>query len=315
MISVALLLGVLIDWLAGEPKRCHPLVGFGWLAQHVEHLFNLKRLQLSAIKLKLLGALALALLCFPLPLILYYWLPGSWESFGLYSVLNALLLYLAIGHRSLWDHIQPIADALVRQDDVSARHHTAMIVSRDPDALNIEVSAIESILENGSDAIFAAIFWFVIAGGAGAVFYRLVNTLDAMWGYRTKRYENFGWAAARLDDALNYLPARCTALSYAVLSDCVSALKCWKEQAPAHASPNGGPVIAAGAGGLGVLLGGPTRYQGVWQDKPVLGRGQLPGVCDIRRALRLVSQTLILWVVLICGAELFLLMLPTGGWR
>ncbi len=224
-------------------------------------------------------------------------------------LLEALILYLTIGHRSLWDHIQPITAALFRQDDASARQHTAMIVSRDPEALNIEVSAIESVLENGSDAIFGAIFWFVIAGNAGAVFYRLVNTLDAMWGYRTERYSDFGWAAAKLDDVLNYLPARCTAMSYAVLSDVANAVKCWKKQAPLHASPNGGPVIAAGAGGLGVLLGGPTRYQGVWHEKPVLGRGRSPNATDIQRAMRLVTQTLLLWILLIGCAELLLPML------
>lgn len=339
MISVTIILGVLIDWLAGEPKRWHPLVGFGWGAQKVERIFNSYKLhshgpdsverlaessaellidaavtKSSAIKLKLLGVVAVALMCLPLPLILHYWLHGMWESFGLYSLLNALLLYLVIGHRSLWDHIQPITDALFRLDSASARHHTAMIVSRDPDALNIEVSAIESVLENGSDAIFGAIFWFVIAGGAGAVFYRLVNTLDAMWGYRTERYCHFGWAAAKLDDLLNYAPARCTALSYAILSDYTNALMCWKKQASAHASPNGGPVIAAGAGGLGVLLGGPTRYRGIWHDKPVLGSGALPQAADIQRAMRLVSDSLILWICLIGSAEfLWFLFINNGG--
>lgn len=344
MISATIILGVLIDWLAGEPKRWHPLIGFGWIAKKVERVFNLQKvnsqklhshgpdsiellvepsaellidesvMKRSAVKLKLLGAVAVALVCLPLPLILHYWLPGMWESSGVYSLLNALLLYLTIGHRSLWDHIQPIADALFRLDDASARHHTAMIVSRDPDALNIEVSAIESVLENGSDAIFGAIFWFVIAGGAGAIFYRLVNTLDAMWGYRTERYCHFGWAAAKLDDLLNYFPARCTALSYAILSNYTNARMCWKKQAAAHASPNGGPVIAAGAGGLGILLGGPTRYHGIWHDKPLLGTGALPKAADIQRAMRLVSRSLILWIFLISSAELlWFFFLNNGG--
>ena len=321
MISITLFLGVLIDWFIGEPKRWHPLIGFGLLAQRVERLFNGKTLyscehnatafmvdisveKVSGIKLKTLGVLAVVLLCLPLPLLLYYLLPHSWEAISLLSVFNVALLYLAIGHRSLWDHIQPIADALICQDDARARHHTSMIVSRDPEALNIEVSAIESVLENGSDAVFGAIFWFVVAGGAGALFYRFVNTLDAMWGYRTERYCHFGWAAAKLDDVLNYLPARFTALSYAVLSNCSDALICWKKQAAAHASPNGGPVIASGAGGLGVLLGGPTRYHGVWHDKPILGKGKAPQANDIKRAMRLVSHSLMLWICVVSSAEL-----------
>lgn len=344
MISTSILLSVLIDWLVGEPKRWHLLVGFGWVAQKVESVLNLQKVnsqklrsfavnsnelleepstellvdapvaRSSAIKLRLLGALAVALVCLPLPLILYFCLSSERGAFGIYTLLNVLLLYLSIGHRSLWDHIQPIADALFRQDDASARHHTAMIVSRDPEALNIEVSAIESVLENGSDAVFGVIFWFVIAGGAGAIFYRLVNTLDAMWGYRTERYCHFGYAAAKIDDLLNYIPARCTALSYALLSNTKNALMCWSNQAAAHASPNGGPVIAAGAGGLGVLLGGPTRYHGVWHDKPLLGTGAVPKAIDIQRAMRLVSHSLILWICLIGSAEfLWFVFINIGG--
>ena len=320
MISLSLLLGVLIDWLAGEPKRWHPLVGFGLLAQRIERLLNPYERYLvgahsadkslvalisgySAVRLKLSGLLAVILLCLPLPLMLFYVMPAQAELFELSTLFNALLVYFAIGHRSLWDHINPIVYALQRQDEVNARYHTAMIVSRDAETLDIEVSAVESVLENGSDAVFGAIFWFVVAGAPGIIFYRLVNTLDAMWGYRTERYCHFGWAAAKLDDGLNYLPARCTALSYAVLSDATNALRCWKTQAAAHASPNGGPVIAAGAGGLGVLLGGPTRYQGVWQDKPYLGTGSLPKVDDLQRAMRLVSLSLLLWLCLIGSTE------------
>ncbi|SIS96796.1 adenosylcobinamide-phosphate synthase CbiB [Neptunomonas antarctica] len=310
MISSGIILGVAIDWLVGEPKRWHPLVGFGRLANSIEERVNvcspgfLFAPTVWTRHGKLCGVVAVMLLCLPLPLVLYSLFSSSDSSAVVVYLLNAFVLYLAIGHRSLWDHIRPITEALFRQDDESARHHTAMIVSRDPDALNIEVSAIESVLENGSDAIFGAIFWFAIAGGAGAVFYRFVNTLDAMWGYRTARYHQFGWAAARLDDALNYIPARLTALTYALLSDCANALRCWKEQASAHASPNGGPVIAAGAGGLGILLGGPTRYHGIWHDKPVLGRGRPPTAVDIQRAMRLVSHSLMLWMGLIISAEI-----------
>lgn len=345
-VALVIVLAVVIDWLLGEPKRWHPLVGFGRLANAIEVRFNSKspgyisrasvfsklfiskrffsKLCFSRFFIskplfltsnKLSGIVALPLLCLPLALVWHYWMLTLDDSPVVAYLLEALVVYLTIGHRSLWDHIRPITAALFRQDDASARQHTAMIVSRDPETLNIEVSAIESVLENGSDAIFAAIFWFVMAGVAGAVFYRLVNTLDAMWGYRTERYSDFGWAAAKLDDVLNYLPARCTALSYAVLSDYASAIKCWKEQAPLHASPNGGPVIAAGAGGLGVLLGGRTRYHGEWHEKPVLGRGQPPNAADIQRAMWLVSQTLLLWVLLIGFADLLLLILYLGGWR
>ncbi len=312
MISLGIILGVTIDWLIGEPKRYHPLVGFGRLAEAIETRCNpgwRSRPPVWTRHTRLCGAVAVMMLCLPLPVICHYWLLNTDHAAVVTVLLEAVILYLSMGHRSLWDHIKPITSALERQDETLARQHCSMIVSRDPEALNIEVSAIESVLENGSDAIFGALFWFVIAGAPGAICYRLVNTLDAMWGYRSERYRDFGWAAAKLDDLLNYLPARCTAVSYALLSNPANALRCWRTQAPAHASPNGGPVIAAGAGGLGVLLGGPTRYQGVWHDKPLLGCGLPPTTADIQRALRLVSHTLLLWIGLLIAAELLGLLL------
>ncbi|MGH6631228.1 MAG: cobalamin biosynthesis protein, partial [Burkholderiales bacterium] len=161
-----------------------------------------------------------------------------------------------------------------------------------------------SVLENGNDAIFGAIFWFVAAGAPGVVFYRLGNTLDAMWGYRNARYLRFGWCAARLDDLLNILPARLTALSYALLGHFRPAIRCWRVQGAAWKSPNAGPVIAAGAGSLGVVLGGAAVYHGTTQMRPLLGEGQAPDADQIDRALHLIRRVLMLWLTL----------LFSGGW-
>jgi hypothetical protein len=135
-------------------------------------------------------------------------------------VFDVLLLYLAIGRTSLAEHAKAVASALQDADLPLARQRVGMIVSRDTREMNapdVARAAVESVLENGADAVFGALFWFVVAGTPGVVVYRLANTLDAMWGYKNSRFLRFGWAAARFDDLLNLIPARLTALSYALM--------------------------------------------------------------------------------------------------
>lgn len=295
MIAVALTAcaGVALDALFGEPKRWHPLVGFGRLADAIEGWLN--RVNGSA---RVNGVLGWCLAV--LPLTLLAWALGRLPYLG--WLVEALLLYLAIGLRSLDEHAQPVADALERGDLDEARRRVGYIVSREPSALDengVALAATESVLENGSDAVFAALFWFAVAGAPGVVLYRLSNTLDAMWGYRNARFERFGWAAARLDDVLNYLPARLVALTYALLGETRRALRCWRLQGPQWSSPNAGPVMAAGAGALGVVLGGPSIYHGEMRYRPPLGEGAVARGEDIRRAMRLVRRGVAAWLLLL----------------
>ncbi len=285
---------VLLDWWLGEPKRWHPLVGFGRLAQRVEQVLRGTR-NITPRALRWRGIAAWLVSVLPLTAIAAALcaLPGAGVMFSVAA------LYFSLGHRSLHDHARPVADALRAGDDAAARAHVSRMVSRDSAALDVENAATESVLENGNDGVFGALFWFVVAGGAGAVLYRLANTLDAMWGYRNEKYRHFGWAAARCDDVLNYLPARLTALTYAVFGRTRLALRCWRTQAPAWDSPNAGPVMAAGAGALGITLGGPACYQGEWHERPVLGMGPRPTVDDIERALRLVRHGVALWLIVL----------------
>lgn len=300
MLTTALLAvaAVLLDGLLGEPRRWHPLVGFGKLAERLERTFHSGNGTSPRVdRLRgVLGVLAL-LLPFTATAAALTALPYAG------SVLSLLLLYLAIGHRSLHEHARPIARALLNEDQDEARRLAGFMVSRDAAALDIPAAATESVLENGNDGVFGALFWFAVAGGAGALLYRLANTLDAMWGYRNERYLHFGWAAARLDDLLNFIPARLTALSYALLGQTRPALNCWRTQASAWDSPNAGPVMAAGAGALGLILGGAARYQGEWHQRPALGCGRPPQGADIERALGLVRRGVSLWLgaLLIAG--------------
>ncbi len=300
MLALTVVVAVLLDGWWGEPRRWHPLVGFGYLADRVES--GLRRAPLTTGWLRVRGGLGVAVLVLPC-MLLTAWLAGLTDIGWLIDV---LALYLALGYRSLMQHAQPVIDALNDDDEREARRRAAMLVSRDAAQLNIKQATIESVLENGSDSVFAALFWFLLAGASGVVMYRLVNTLDAMWGYRSPRYRYFGWAAARLDDLLNYLPARLTALSYALLGNTLNALQCWREQAPLHDSPNAGPVMAAGAGSLGIVLGGAAVYRGELHQRPLLGMGSAPQLADIGRAMALVRQTLLLWLSVLCAGQLLL---------
>lgn len=306
MLTALLCVGaVLLDWRLGEPRRWHPLAGFGWLAQRVEVLaYGSPETNAELRRARGIGAVIVLLV----PFAAAAWLLGAIPLLG--SVVALGLLALAIGARSLAEHAEAVAAALQANDLPLARERVGLIVSRDTDDLDeeqISRATVESVLENGCDAIFGVLFWFSLIHVPGAVLYRLANTLDAMWGYRTPRYRDFGWAAARLDDLLNWVPARLTALSYVAMgAKPALAWRCWREQAPFWKSPNAGPVMAAGAGALGLALGGQARYHGEWQQRPALGEGLAPRAADIGRAVTLVRRALWLWLAVIVLGGLIL---------
>lgn len=296
----AVALAVLLDSCLGEPSRGHPLVIFGRLASRIEQLYWLPEGENTRIRFRGITALLmmLALVLAPVLMVLS-WL-GSHSV--VHTLLASLVIYLCIGHRSLREHGEAVLAPLQQGNIIEARSQLARMVSRDTKDLSesdVSVATCESILENGSDAVFAALFWFLVAGIPGIVLYRAVNTLDAMWGYKNARYVHFGWAAAKLDDLLNWVPARLVAFSYALMGDFLVAMQCWSKQGRHWKSPNAGPVMAAGAGSLHLILGGAALYHGVWQSRPSLGCGQKAEAADIARALMLVNRTLILWLVVI----------------
>lgn len=300
--ALTVIAALLLDHWLGEPRRAHPLVAFGAWANVLELKLNPQgQGKRSA------GLLAWALAV--LPLTALAWMLSQIPYLG--CLIEVGLLYLAIGLRSLFEHVQPIIQALHTHNLSEARWRVSHIVSRDTQALDADAvarAATESVLENGSDAVFAALFWFVVAGAPGVVLYRLSNTLDAMWGYKNVRFLHFGWAAARIDDGLNYIPARLTALSYALCGHTRTALHCWRTQAPLWDSPNAGPVMAAGAGALRVGLGGTAVYGGAIHQRPDLGEGSVPEAKDIQRALRLLQRVTGLWLALLLLGGLL------GGW-
>ena len=293
------LAGVALDARFGEVRRWHPLVGFGRLARWLEGRLNGPDRRGGRAR----GVLGWCLAVLP-PVLLAGWLGTRFDWWW-----DALALYFALGLKSLAQHAQPVAQALRLGQLDEARRRVGYLVSRDTtrlDAAGVARAGTESVLENGSDAVFAALFWFLIGGAPGVVLYRLANTLDAMWGYRTARLRRFGWAAARLDDALNYAPARLVALTYALLGDTRRALRCWRQQAPHWDSPNAGPVMAAGAGALQVSLGGVAIYHGREEHRQTLGAGPAPSARDIERALQMVYLGVLLWLALLLFGSLYL---------
>ena len=281
----AALAAVLLDRLLGEVRRFHPLVGFGALVAAIEKRLNNRRLSsgLLAWLLVVLPFVGLALLLRP----------------SAPFAVDVVLLYFALGAQSLCEHAEAIAKPLREGHLDEARQRVGWIVSRETSALDesgVAKAGVESVLENGNDAIFGTLFWFALLGGPGALLFRLANTLDAMWGYRTERFNLFGRPAARIDDALNWLPARLTALTYALLGQTRNALTCWRAQAPGWDSPNAGPVMSAGAGSLGVQLGGAAIYHGQVEIRPPLGSGPPPVAADLGRAISLIRHSLWLWL-------------------
>jgi adenosylcobinamide-phosphate synthase len=211
------------------------------------------------------------------------------------AVITAAATWTVLGGRSLLHEARTIARQLQTDRLELARDQVRHLVGRETEGLSaaeIARATVESIAENTSDAVVAPLFWGAVAGVPGLLGYRAVNTLDAMIGHRSMRYLRFGWAAARLDDIANWIPARITGLLAAGLApvvggSAVGARSTWRRDARQHPSPNAGVVEAAFAGALGVRLGGRNVYHGEVDDRGVLGDGRTVQAGDIARAARL----------------------------
>jgi len=279
-------LALLLDWFLGEPSRFHPLVGFGKIANRIESRLNTV---VGDNALFRRGVVAWMIAVMPMALIVYLideQIEGVW--------VGVLCGWLAIGWHSLVDHGRAVAQALANKELDNARLKTSYLVSRDTTELDesaLSRATIESLLENGSDAIIAPLFWLMIFGAPGVVMYRLSNTLDAMWGYRNERFEHFGKFTAWVDDVLNYIPARMTAFLYMFSGNTQQAWRAWVTQGCRWYSPNAGIVMASGAGALTLKLGGNAVYFGVEKKRPALGSENHPEPEDIYRALRLINRS------------------------
>lgn len=309
-VFITLSLALLADKVFGEAKRFHYLVGFGWLANKLEAKLNtssslsIQSPFKSSLKNKLLGTFAWCLLVLPLPLIYWYCfndLIWYWQI-----CLDATVLYLAIGLNSLYQHAMQIYQPLKSGDLEQARHFTGYIVSRETQELSeqeMSRATVESMLENGHDSVIASMIYYVIGGAPLVILHRLANTLDAMWGYKNSRFNDFGYASARLDDLLGFISGKCCTLLYAiqglkhgrVFESLINAYR----QGNKYKSHNGGWVMAAGATVMAIKLGGSALYHGKKINSVALGLTKdvddnQAKVTDIPLSLTLVTRASLL---------------------
>jgi adenosylcobinamide-phosphate synthase len=285
--AVGLAAGFALDRLLGDPRRWHPVAGYGRLAGALERrMYEPEaragaRYATVAVGVPVAAAAAAMLATRRRPVAR--------------AAVTAVATWAVLGGTSLRREAEAMADALDGGDLAAARARLPHLCGRDPsvlDAQELARATVESVAENTSDAVVAPLVWGAVAGLPGLVGYRAVNTLDAMVGHRSDRYVRFGSPAARTDDAANLVPSRVTAaltVAGAPLVGGSSARSAWTwlRDGRRHPSPNAGQCEAAMAGALGVRLGGVNVYFGRTERRPYLGTGSSPAVGDIRRAARL----------------------------
>ncbi len=297
----AMAVAMAVDALVGWPSWLfawigHPVTWLGRLIAAVDAGWNraadppaLRRVAGIA------GALLVIALAAALGWAIQVMLPSGWIG----SVLVGVLAWPLVALRSLHDHVAAVATPLLAADVAGAREAVSRIVGRDPAALDeagIARAAIESLAENTSDGIVAPLFWGALFGLPGIVGYKAINTLDSMIGHRSERHEAFGWAAARIDDVANLIPARLTGFLFVLLSSRRSqALSCMMRDARRHRSPNAGWPEAAMAGALGIRLSGPRIYHGSITAEPWLNEAARdPSAVDIVAALAVYRRAMLL---------------------
>jgi adenosylcobinamide-phosphate synthase len=278
--ALAVAAGLVADELLGEPTfEPHPVAAFGRAMGRIEEAWYDDD-RIAGIRYTVAGAtIGLGAAATARALV------GATAS-------AALSTYVACAGRALRDAAAAVAAPLTAGDLDGARAELPALVGRDASALDdVEVAraVIESLAENTSDAVVATAVWALLAGARGALVHRALNTMDAMVGHRSPRYERFGWASARADDVANWLPARATAGLVVLVRprSAAAVVRSIRRGAASHPSPNAGVAEAAFAGALGLRLGGTNRYEGREDVRPTLGEGRPPGAADVAAAARL----------------------------
>ncbi len=276
--AIGLLLGYSADRLIGDPRRHHPVAGFGSVAEKVEKAIyaDTRRRGGAYVVLLVGGATAAAFAAER----------ASRRHSAIHLTLVAATTWAVLGGKSLERESHSVLTLLETDDLEAARVRVGFLVGRDTSNLDrddIARAVVESVAENTSDAVVAPLVWGAAAGVPGLVAHRCANTLDAMVGYRNPRYRHFGWSAARLDDLLGLPGARLTGLLASLIGpDRRGAWRAWYRDARNHPSPNAGVVEASFAGALHLRLGGINSYGGTDEQRATMGHGRVPTPSDIR---------------------------------
>ena len=319
--SIAItLLALAVEATFGYPPAVlraigHPVIWLGWLIGWLDNMLNTG----SGVRRRATGILA-AVLIVAVPAVLAHAVESAMLLVPFGFVALALLASSLIAQRSLHEHVARVAEALERNGLEAGRRAVSQIVGRDPDALDeagVARAAIESLAENFSDGIVAPVVWLAACGLAGGAAYKAINTADSMIGHRTPRHNDFGFAAAKLDDLVNLPASRLSALLIvlaAAATQGASAPNAWKavsRDAGKHRSPNAGWPEAAMAGALGLSLAGPRVYGGLMVQDAAMGNGRREvSARDIRAALTLYRRADAILIALIAALALCFTALP-----
>jgi adenosylcobinamide-phosphate synthase len=300
---ISIYAAVLLDAFAGDPYWFpHPVRLLGIYIRAFENV--IRKIAMSPASLKVAGVLltvSTVLLAYGLTYLVLQ-LALSLSQF-IYYTLNVLFMYTCLAASCLSSEAMKIYRQLIKGDIIAARKQTAMIVGRDTESLNeqeVTRAVVETVAENSSDGVIAPLIYMAIGGAPLAMAYKAINTLDSMVGYKNDKYLHFGWCSAKLDDFINFIPARITGIYMVVAAmfmnlDFAGSFDTLLKDGRNHSSPNSGYPEAATAGALGIKLGGTNLYFGKPVYKPTIGKGKrLVEKEDIKRAIGLMIGAYVL---------------------
>ncbi len=300
-ILFAVLLAIVLDHLIPDRQGIKPFVWYRDWAESIEERFN------GSKRIHGIGAVILATLPIIAGVLLVHYILGQLGWIFRFAF-DVVVLYLCVDVHRLGKTANAVSGALQSGDFNEANENLRELTGKDASEkteAGIARAAVEGVLKQGNSLIVSPIFWFILLGPVGAVLQRLSCILDSLWGHRDERFAEFGWAAARFDDLLGWIPARITALSYALMGSFEDALHCWRKRVGVWSDINSGPLLASGFGAMHMQLceaEEESEYEERLSDLTVI-----PDAAHINRVVALIWRVLLLWLavgILMTGAHL-----------